>query len=213
MFVTFEGIDGAGKTSMLEEVQKKLCQKGCPLCVTREPGGTFFGNKIRELVLATKTKNLSNRAELFLFLADRAQHVETVIQPALKRGDLVLCDRYTDSTRAYQGGGRGFDATMLEQVLAASTGGLEPDLTLLFDLPARQGLERAQARNHLLHGSVDESRFDDFALAFHEAVRTRYLEVAKNNQDRIVVIDASQDFQRVRDAVFAVFSARTGFCV
>ena len=147
MFISFEGIEGAGKSTAINYLAGFLQANGLdPLC-TREPGGCALGRSLRSLLLDARTRELSSRAELFLFLADRAQHVAEIIRPALEAGQTVLCDRYTDSTLAYQGYGRGLDTEYLHRLNQAATGGLQPELTLLLDLPVRCGLMRAGERN------------------------------------------------------------------
>lgn len=203
MFVSFEGIDGSGKTSILRALAEDERRKGHDVCVTREPGGSFLGASVREIVLSAKTRNLDATAELFLFLADRAQHVAGVIRPALARGIPVFCDRYTDSTRAYQGGGRGLDSRVIESLIQVATGGLEPDVTILLDLDVPQALARARARNRANESEEKEGRFDAYAGAFFEEVRSRYLAVAKAFPQRIAVVDASRPFSEVLAAVRA----------
>lgn len=171
MFISFEGIEGAGKSTAINYLAGFLQENGHdPLC-TREPGGCALGRSLRSILLDARTRELSSRAELFLFLADRAQHVAEIIRPALEAGQTVLCDRYTDSTLAYQGHGRGLDTEYLQRLNQAATGGLQPELTLLLDLPVRCGLMRAGERNRLEGLVVSEGRFDAESLDFHERVR------------------------------------------
>ena len=146
MFVTVEGVEGAGKSTLMNLIARELERRGMPFLRTREPGGCGLGVSLRPLLLDVSSA-LDSRAELFLFLADRAQHVAETIRPALLRGDWVLCDRYADSTIAYQGYGRGMDADRLQALNDYATGGLWPDRTLLLDLPVETGLARARARN------------------------------------------------------------------
>src|SRR5260221_9518675 len=145
-FITFEGPEGSGKTTQMKLLGNILKSKGVPYLLTREPGGSRLSTQLRHWILNRLEYNLMPEAELFLFLADRAQHVKEVILPALKKGKVVLCDRYTDSTLAYQGGGRGFDLKLLNTMNAAASSGLKPNLTILFDVPAEIGLKRAMGR-------------------------------------------------------------------
>ena len=143
MFISFEGIEGSGKSTALTLLAQELERRGYDVLRTREPGGCGLGRALRPILLDARTRSLNMRAELYLFLADRAQHVAEVIRPALEAGQIVLCDRYTDSTLAYQGYGRGLDPEKLRRINEMATGGLVPDLTLLMDLPVGLGLERA----------------------------------------------------------------------
>ena len=192
MFISFEGIDGAGKTTALNRLADFLEGRGYACLRTREPGGCTLGRNLRPILLDARTRGLSGRAELFLFLADRAQHVREVIRPALEAGQVVLCDRYTDSTLAYQGCGRGLDTDALRFLSGEATGGLQPDLTLLFDLPAREGLLRAGERNRAQGQTRSEGRFDAESLDFHERVRQGYLALARDEPHRFAIVDAAQ---------------------
>ena len=166
MFVTFEGIEGAGKSTAIDYLSSYLQARGHDPVLTREPGGSALGRRLRALLLDVRTGSIASRAELFLFLADRAQHVAEVIRPALEAGQVVLCDRFTDSTLAYQGYGRGLDTEYLRSLNTAATGGLAPDLTLLLDLPVRCGLERAGQRNRSEGMVIAEGRFDREIVPF-----------------------------------------------
>ncbi|WP_291438685.1 dTMP kinase [Desulfovibrio sp.] len=192
MFVTFEGIEGAGKSTAIDYLSDYLQARGHDPVLTREPGGSVLGRRLRALLLDVRTGGLASRAELFLFLADRAQHVTEVIRPALEAGQVVLCDRFTDSTLAYQGYGRGLDTEYLRSLNTAATGGLEPDLTLLLDLPVRCGLERAGERNRSAGMVIAEGRFDSESLDFHERVRRGYRALADEEPERFAIIDAAQ---------------------
>ncbi len=189
MFLAVEGVEGAGKTTLQRMLAKALELRGLTCLCTREPGGCPLGQQIRPLLLQC-SQNVDIRAELFLFLADRAQHVAEIIRPALARGAWVICDRYCDSTIAYQGYGRGMDCKMLQDLNHCATGGLWPDLTLLLDLPAEEGLSRALARNE--HNGMEqaEGRFEAEALAFHRRVRQGFLERAALWPERFCVLDA-----------------------
>ena len=196
MFVTFEGIDGAGKTTILEQIAQELASKNIPYCQTREPGGSSLGVALRKQVLYG-VESIHPKAELFLFLADRAQHLAEVIRPALAAKKIVLCDRYVDSTLAYQGYGRGMDLAELRLLNELATQNLQPDLTLLFDLDVLFGLQRAQKRNSLESHNLGADRFDQETVDFHTRVRAGYLEEAKLHPKRYVQIDASQPVEQV----------------
>jgi dTMP kinase len=201
--VVFEGVEGAGKSTQLQLLQTwlqeihriqdqetTLSSKVPPILVTREPGGTPLGQRIRQLLLdrqTDETTDVSRTTELLLYAADRAQHVETCLLPALERGTLVLCDRYTDSTMAYQCYGRGLDRSLIEQLNHIATGGLTSDLTLWLDVDPEVGLQRAQARQQPL------DRMESAGLAFHQAVRQGFMELAEKYPDRIVRVDANQE--------------------
>ena len=190
MFVTVEGVEGAGKSTLLGMLSAEFERRGLSFIRTREPGGCGLGAKIRPLLLDVSSR-VDSRAELFLFLADRAQHVEETIRPALARGEWVLCDRYADSTIAYQGYGRGMDVETLQSLNDYATGGLWPDRTLLLDLPVETGLERALARNGREGLSQSEGRFEAEALAFHRRIREGFLERAARWPERFCVLDAT----------------------
>ena len=169
MFLTVEGIEGAGKSTFIGLLEDELVKRGVDFLRTREPGGCALGRQIRPLLLDV-SQNVSDRAELFLFLADRAQHVADTIRPALERGQWVICDRYADSTIAYQGYGRGMDPEELQRLNDYATGGLWPDITFLLDLPVEEGLGRALARNGREGLTKSEGRFEAEALAFHQRI-------------------------------------------
>ncbi len=192
MFISFEGIEGSGKSTALTLLAQELERRGYDVLRTREPGGCGLGRALRPILLDARTRSLNMRAELYLFLADRAQHVAEVIRPALEAGQIVLCDRYTDSTLAYQGYGRGLDPEKLRRINEMATGGLVPDLTLLMDLPVGLGLERAGLRNQRQGTVLSEGRFDAESMDFHERVRQGYLALAAEEPCRIACIDTEQ---------------------
>lgn len=208
MFVTFEGVEGSGKSTQIGRLVAALEATGRPLLVTRQPGGCELGRTLRAILLSQKTSHLDHRAELFLYLADRAQHVAEVIRPALTAGQVVVCDRYVDSTVAYQGYGRGLDAALLTQLNEVAVAGLLPDLTVLLDLDAATGLTRAVARNDAAGLAVSEGRFEAEHLDFHTRVRRGYLALAAAHPDRFVVIDAAPDPEQVARAVWRAVRAR-----
>ena len=191
MFLTIEGIEGAGKSTFIGLLEAELVKRGVDFLRTREPGGCALGRQIRPLLLDASQK-VSGRAELFLFLADRAQHVADTIRPALGRGQWVICDRYADSTIAYQGYGRGMDPEELQKLNDYATGGLWPDITFLLDLPAEVGLGRALARNGREGLTQSEGRFEAEALAFHQRIREGFLARAARWPQRFRVLDAAQ---------------------
>jgi dTMP kinase len=187
-FIVFEGVEGAGKTTQIQKTADwlhSLWGKDNSVIITREPGGTELGKQIRQLLLNDPNSWVGNRTELLLYGADRAQHVESVIKPHLDRGDIVLCDRFTDSTIAYQGYGRGFDRSEIDQVNQLATGGLQSDLTFWLDLDVSIGLQRV-----LLRGKPD--RMEMATVDFHQRVRQGYQELANDYPNRIVKIDATQ---------------------
>ena len=192
MFISFEGIEGSGKSTAQRLLAEHLQGLGYDPLLTREPGGCALGRSLRPILLDARTRGLSSRAELYLFLADRAQHVAEVIRPALEAGQTVLCDRYADSTLAYQGYGRGLDPEHLRRINDMATGGLMSDLTLLLDLPVHCGLERAGLRNREEGTVLSEGRFDAESLEFHERVRQGYRSLAAEEPERFAIIDAAQ---------------------
>lgn len=209
MFVTFEGMEGSGKSTALRGVAQALAARGRAVVETQEPGGCPLGRTLRAVLLDARTQNLAERAELYLFLADRAQHVHEVVRPALQAGSVVLCDRFCDSTFAYQGHGRGLDLSMLRQLNAQATGGLMPDVTLLFDLPVEEGLARARSRNATDGKSENEGRFEAEKLAFHQRVREGFLELAAAEPDRFRIIDASRRPDQVLAAVLVALNIQS----
>ncbi|MBS1849962.1 MAG: dTMP kinase [Acidobacteria bacterium] len=192
-FITFEGLDGSGKSTQLEKLAKVLRAGGCSVVTTREPGGTTTGEKIRHVLLDSGTAGLSSQAELALMFASRAQHIKEVIQPALHEGKIVLCDRFTDSTEAYQGGGRKLGSDPVLQLHDILCGGLRPDLTILMDSDVAASVERARRRNKTRHssrGKSDENRFEQESRAFFSRVRHAFLAIAEREPQRVVVVNA-----------------------
>lgn len=190
MFVTLEGMEGSGKSTLLKGLAQSLSQQGRVLCQTREPGGCGLGQTLRSLLLHTESE-ICPEAELFLFLADRAQHVREIIKPALAEGKLVLCDRFADSTIVYQGYARGFEVDLLRQLNHVAIDGLWPDLTLVVDVPPEVGLERARSRNRTAGLDRNEGRFEAETLNFHSQVREGFLDWAARNPTRCVVLDGT----------------------
>jgi dTMP kinase len=206
IFVTFEGGDGAGKTTLIEAVYKRLVEQGKAVLKTRAPGATSLGEKIRALLLGHLEGPVTARAELFLFLADRAEHVETVILPALKRGEIVLCDRFNDSTIAYQGVGRGLGKERVTALCDFASQGVTPDLTFYLDIDPRIGLGRVAK----LSKERIKDRIETEALSFHAEIRAAFLALVKEEVQRFCLLDASlsqgkvleQAWERIEDLVF-----------
>jgi dTMP kinase len=191
-FITFEGLDGVGKSTQLERLAGKMREQGLSVVVTREPGGTPTGEKIRQLLLDTRTSGLAPLAELALMFASRAQHIQEVIAPALAAGQIVLCDRFTDSSEAYQGGGRKLGSQPVLDLHRVLCGDLKPDLTILMDSDVAASVERARRRNQA-KGKLeipDENRFEQENRAFFGRVRDAYLAIAQREPNRVVVVDA-----------------------
>lgn len=191
MFITLEGIEGSGKSTVCDRLADWLKAKGLDLVLTREPGSSSLGCKLRAILLDMGSVSLSEQSELFLYLADRAQHVREVLSPALTAGKIVICDRYADSTLAYQGYGRGVDLDELTLVNNMAIRGLWPDLTLLFDLEVSVGLGRARKRNQEEAIEQSEGRFEAEEFDFHQRIRQGYLSLAKKYSYRYRLIDAS----------------------
>ena len=189
MFITFEGIEGCGKTTQIKRLAKILEKHGIKFIRTLEPGGTQVGKTIRKLLLDSRNKNLTPLTELILYIADRAQHIEEVIRPALDKGYWVICDRFFDATIAYQGSARGQDLEFIRILNDSVTQGLKPDLTILLDCPAETGLERAVKRNKI-NAQDDQDRFEREGMEFHRAVRRGYLDLAHDDKKRFVIINA-----------------------
>ena len=201
MFITFEGPDGSGKTTQLSPLSDYLIQNGYSVLITREPGGTVIGDQIRQVLSDLKNIGMHPRSETLLFLAARAQLVEQVIKPNLEKGFIVLCDRYADSTMAYQGYGHQNDLDQIKNLINFATGGLKPDLTLLFDMDVEEGLQRKA------HGS-EWNRLDAYSLEFHQRVRKGYHILAESEPERWVKIEAGQSPEKIQVALREVVQAR-----
>ncbi len=191
LFITMEGIEGVGKSTNLEFVRQYLCEHGEQVVITREPGGTEMGEKIRGLLLDHRNQKMADDTELLLMFAARAQHIAEVIEPALAAGKWVLCDRFTDATYAYQGGGRGIDIERIAQLEQWVQGALRPNITLLLDAPVAVGLARAAKRKQ------EPDRFEREKQDFFERIRAAYLALAAQHPNRYRVIDAGQTLDRV----------------
>jgi dTMP kinase len=210
MLITLEGIEGAGKTTQIGPIVAHLESTGNTCVVTREPGGTAIGEKIRAILLDPANRALDPVAELLLYMADRAQHIGQVIGPALDAGKVVICDRYFDATIAYQGYARQLDTTLLHRLHGLLFSALTPDLTLLLDLPVRTGLQRAWDGIHRGQRSAGETRFEEETLTFHERVRAGYLALARREPHRFHIIDAGQSRDRVTAQILQTLSRVCG---
>lgn len=207
MFITLEGPDGSGKSSQIAQLAQFCRQLGREVITTREPGGTPISNQVREILLnRMENTAMHPRTEILLFCSARAQLVEEVIRPALAKGCVVISDRYADSTLAYQGYGHGYDRAVLRQILDFATGNLYPDLTFLLDVDVETGLRRRQT------GGGEWNRLDAAALSFHQRVRDGYLEMAAQNSQRWVVVDAGQPPDAVQAALRGVVQQRLAGC-
>ena len=199
-FITVEGIEGVGKTTNIEFIQQRLLAAGKDVVVTREPGGTPLGEAIRGLLLDPQYTGMDSTCELQLMFAARAEHLARVIRPSLEKGQWVLCDRFTDATYAYQGGGRGIDTGTITRLETLVQGDFRPDITLLLDVPVEVGLARASKR-----GDLD--RFEQEKVEFFERVRQAYLDMARQHAGRYRVIDASQPLEQVQQQLELVLQS------
>jgi dTMP kinase len=193
-FITFEGIDGSGKTTQLRLLAQYLRSQGCELLLTREPGGTPVGLRLRAALLDVQGE-VDPLTELLVFAADRAQHVRKVIRPALKKGAVLISDRYSDATRAYQGAGRGFSTELISEIIELATEGLDPDLTVLFDVTIEESIVRTTRRS----AKNKRDRLDIEKADFHARVREEYLRIARAEPDRVKVIDTAGTVDETQD--------------
>src|SRR6266545_5389130 len=207
-----EGIDGSGKSTQLRLLASFLRMSGCPVIVTREPGGTPVGNRLRAALLDAQ-EEVDPLTELLVFAADRAQHVRRVLRPALESGQIVFSDRYADATAAYQGAGRGFAPELIAEIIELATEGLKPDLTLLFDLPVDDSITRTRRR---INGQQPGDRLDGETAEFHARVREAYLSIARSEPERVKIVETNQPVEltqeRVREIVVPFLSSRGHFC-
>lgn len=199
-FITFEGIDGCGKSTQLRMLASELRMRGREVVVTREPGGTPLGTRLRAALLDAE-ENVDPLAELLLYAADRAQHVRSLVRPALETGHDVISDRYADATIAYQGAGRGFPPALVEQVVNLATSGLQPDLTLIIDLPVAESRERAQRRRR---DGAHFDRLDAEDTDFHGRVRDAYLQIAEREPERVRLVDATASVEETHALVMQI---------
>jgi dTMP kinase len=204
MFITLEGIEGSGKSTQILHVFNFLDNMGLKCIMTREPGGTLIGGKIRSILLDPESLAMNPSAELLLYTADRVQHIQEIILPAIEGGGIVICDRYFDATIAYQGVARGLDMALILDLHELICRNLKPDLTFLLDLPPDAGLMRAWRQLESGYRKDTESRFEKEALAFHERVRAGYLAIAGKEPERFRIIDASQSQERVRAQIIRI---------
>jgi|SRR5581483_11234004 len=207
IFITFEGLDGSGKSTQLTKLAQTLTAEGRDVVATREPGGTRIGERVRALLLDSATSGLDPWSELALMFAARAQHVREVILPALERGQFVLCDRFTDSSEAYQGGGRKLGSEAILELHRILCAGLQPDLTLLLDTDVKASVARARRRNSQSAGG-DENRFEQESHQFYERVHRKYLEIARRDAHRVMLLDARRDLETVHQEIVAIVRQR-----
>ena len=201
LFITFEGIEGCGKTTQIGHLTSYLKEKNRPFLLTREPGGTAIGDLIRQILLSSENARMEPVTEFFLYLAARVQHIREKILPALREEKTVLCDRFADATFAYQGYGRGLDLNWVEEIQQRILGEAKPHLTFLLDLPVEEGLRRAWKR--MEHQRIKEDRFEKEALTFHQRVREGYLLLARKEPQRIVVLDGMKDESSLQREIVA----------
>ena len=204
LFITFEGIEGCGKSTQVKLAGRYLKKQRIPFITTEEPGGTPIGRRIREMLLNNApydAAKMHGETELLLFFAARAQHVREVIRPSLREGKVVLCDRFSDATIAYQGFGRGLNIDLIKLINDFTSDGLKPDFTLLFDLPVEIGIKRAMERISGNKGIPAEDRFEMEAMEFHSRVREGYLSLVRSEPDRFRIVDASKDIESVHHEV------------
>lgn len=204
LLITLEGIEGAGKSSHIQFIAEQIQQAGRDVLLTREPGGTNLGEGIRDLLLTKNEESMFEETELLLMFAARAQHVQQIILPAISADKIVICDRFTDSSYAYQGGGRGISLEKIQQLETWVLSGFKPELTLLLDLSVETGLSRARDRSKA-------DRFETETVNFFQDVRDAFLKIAQDNPDRVSVIDAEQNLKTVQSSILEVLIKR-GLC-
>ena len=202
LFITFEGVEGAGKSTQIQRLAANLKRKGVSVLVTREPGGTPISERIREVLLERQHHKMVSTTELLLYAAARSQHVAQCIAPSLEEGQIVISDRFGDAMVAYQGHGRGLDLELIHHLNRVATDGLVPDLTIVLDVPVKVGRERTRRRRRAL----DRLELEDFE--FHQRVREGYLTIAKEEPHRVRVIDSEQNFELVRDEIRELVTRR-----
>jgi dTMP kinase len=210
-FITFEGIEGCGKTTQIHLLKEFLEKRGYRVVTTREPGGSHIGDTIRRILLDSKNIDIDTKTELLLYQAARAQHIQDVIRPSLAQGSIVLCDRFTDATLAYQGYAQDIQHDFIQTLNQYVTDNLIPDLTILIDCPVEIGLQRARDRMAIHHETVREDRFEEKSLDFHHAVRLGYLQIAENNSGRFYIVDGREDpaslHRSIQSAVLKMIAA------
>ena len=210
LFITFEGLDGSGKTTQIKRLAAWMQKRGFAPLTTRQPGGTAIGDRIRELLLDSRSGKMAPMAEMALMFSDRAQAIAEVIEPALASGSMVLCDRFTDSTEAYQGGGRDIGSSTILELHRLICGDLQPDLTLLLLPSLEKSLGRARQRNHRVTGQSgqDEGRFEQEEEAFHRRVWEKYREIAAREPDRVVTIEGDLGIDEVHEQIIEAVAMR-----
>ena len=208
VFVTFEGPEGCGKSTQIVLLSRFLADMDVLSILTREPGGSNTGKKIRELLLNSQNCDIKPKTELLLYASDRAQHIEEVINPALEEGKTVLCDRFTDATIAYQGYGRGIDLQLISDINALATGNIKPDLTYFIDCPVEIGIKRAFKRAE--SETLDEMRFEKEEISFHEKVREGYRKISESEPERVFVVDGTESIDEVHKACVDIYKRKFG---
>jgi dTMP kinase len=206
LFITFEGIEGCGKTTQIGHLKSFLAGENRPVLLTREPGGTGIGEKIRQVLLSSESAGIEPMTELLLYTAARVQHWREAISPALAQGKIVVCDRFADATTVYQGYARGLDLGWIAELHARAVDNVKPDLTFLLDLPVAEGLKRAWKRMESY--TLKEDRFEKETLEFHQRVREGYLNLARRESDRFIVLDGLKDESSLHQQIVAHLSPR-----
>ncbi|WP_456402040.1 dTMP kinase [Persephonella sp.] len=201
VFITFEGIEGAGKSTQAKMLHNYFIEKNIKSVLTREPGGTALGKKIREILLTPTEDYFPPKAELMLYEADRNIHIHNIIKPNLENGINVICDRYTDSTLAYQGYARGLDLKLIENLNSIATEGLKPDITFLIDIPVEEGLKR-------ILNTREKDRIEDEDLSFHQRLREGFLEIARKEKDRIYIINGLKEINEIFNDILEILKKR-----
>jgi len=208
MFITLEGIEGSGKSTQAKLLMEWFKKNSYSCILTREPGGTKIGKQIRSILLNPNHTNLCPMTELLLYMADRAQHLSELIRPEIADGKIILCDRFYDATTVYQGVARQIEMDVIQNLHKIVLSGLKPDITLLFDLPVKAGLERAWKRIESDKKEQNENRFEKESLEFHESVRVGYLDLAKNNKKRFFILNANQSEKAVFEEMINIVSKK-----
>ena len=211
MFISLEGIEGSGKTSQIFFIKEFFKKHNKDVLITKEPGGTKIGTKIRKILLNPVNNNLDYLSELLLYSADRAQHLSEIILPALEENKIVICDRFFDATTVYQGYVRGVDLNLIKKIHNMVLKGFKPNLTILFDISAEIGLERAKKQIRNGERDLSESRFEKEEINFHKKVRQGYLELAKIESNRFEIVDASQSIEIVKKKILEIIKNKTLF--